>query len=106
MCCWYEKLAAARDEFMRLRSYRELRGISLQILGHGATELTGIDADSFYGDYIREDAVFSHENALAALLLAANGELTELPWRRYMRLNPDLYARFDLPEPVTWTQWH
>ncbi len=89
MCCWYEKLAAARDEFVRLRSYRETRGISLQIVGFTATPLSGDDADAFYADYTREDAVFSHENALAALLLAANGELTELPWRRYMRLHPE-----------------
>lgn len=100
---WYEHLATARSEFTQLRSYRERRGISLRIMGPQAEPLRGTTADAVYADFCDATTPFGHERALVCCLLAAGGECTELPWRRYEREHSELYAGMNLPRPVTFS---
>lgn len=88
-CCAYERLAPATEDFKRLLNYLE-QGVDLRLCGYDAFDM-GIssDADTIYAHYCNEAQSFGHERALYALLVLAR---EELPWHRYRREHPDVYA--------------
>jgi hypothetical protein len=93
-CVAYEALALARPEFAQLVEWREREGASLAIHGYDAFPLgEDANAEALYRAYIDPTLPFGHERVLYALLALHGKSRDLLPWRRYAREHPVLYAR-------------